>query len=98
MVLADAEDIETDAIGMLDLVDEMTKSGGRADRTALVSQTRRGKTVDADLHVYQIWHRSATGRTIFERNGQYHAFANCGIFSSVPITRLRPSAWTSVFA
>ncbi len=55
MVLADAEHVQPDVIGLLDLFDEVAKTICWADReTRFV--VRRGEAVDADLHAFRAVH------------------------------------------
>ena len=49
MVLADSEDIQSYLIGVLDLLDQVSKTFRRADRTTGVI-VRRREAVDSDLH------------------------------------------------
>src|SRR5262249_32509526 len=49
MVLADAEHVESDFVGVLDLLDELAQPLRRVDRAAVLVE-RRGKAVNAYLH------------------------------------------------
>ncbi len=51
MMLADADDVETDAIGELDLVDELAQLARRRGRVAARRGIRGGEAVDTDFHV-----------------------------------------------
>jgi len=49
MVLADAKDIESDPIGVLDLFDQLAHAVRGRDRPARLG-VRRGEAVDSDFH------------------------------------------------
>jgi hypothetical protein len=49
MVLADAERIQANLIGMFDLLDQVGKTDRRTNRTAGVI-VRRSEAINADLH------------------------------------------------
>jgi hypothetical protein len=49
MVLADAEDVEADAVGLLDLLDQLAQAFRRRHRTAGFV-VGGGETVDPNLH------------------------------------------------
>ena len=60
MVLAEAEDVEPDLVGELDLLEQVAESLGRADDPTRLRVGRQlGERVDPQLHVSLPWQGKA---------------------------------------